>query len=242
MLCSDRLSASLTTVRLAAMSTSTSNAGSAPTVAFLYPGMMGASLAWRLHGHQPSYTLLTSLVSRSQATVDRATKSGLDNVPLVETVGRADLIVSILPPSEALTLAREVADLVATSGRTKKPIYVDANAVNPDTMARVAEILEPHGVPVIDGSVIGGPAREGYDPTVYLAADPRWQKELVYAAAVLGGGEPGKGIRVSVLEGGGAGAASALKMCYGGINKGATGLATMLVLGQSVDMLHWHPH
>ena len=62
------------------------------TIAFLYPGAMGASLAWTLHTRIPGLTLLTSLGSRSEATRARATEVGLTDVPLDELVDRSDII------------------------------------------------------------------------------------------------------------------------------------------------------
>ncbi|OXG36598.1 hypothetical protein C367_00125 [Cryptococcus neoformans Ze90-1] len=46
----------------------------------------------------------------------------------------------------------------------------------------------------------------------------------------LSGGEEGKGMKVRPMEGSGVGGASALKMCYGGINKAVSGLAAAMVL------------
>src|SRR5207244_2171947 len=72
----------------------------------------------------------------------------------------ADFFLSILPPGEAENLARQLAP--ALSALPKKPIYVDCNAISPQTAERVAAIVEPTGAKFVDGGIIGGPPRAGY--------------------------------------------------------------------------------
>lgn len=205
-------------------------------IAFLYPGAMGASLAHTLHTRQSHLTLLTDVSGRSQSTISRSEAAGLINTPLAEIVQRSDLIVSILPPSEALALAKSfVSHLDGRPASHSPPIYLDANAISPASVKTLADILSPHNVPFIDGCVIGLPAREGHDPKLYLSADEKWEKELQAVAEALRGssqaGEDGKGLKVRVMDRAGEGAASALKMCYGGINKGVIGLASIMIMG-----------
>lgn len=201
------------------------------TIAFLYPGMMGASLARALRQRKPHYTLLTSLSGRSQASIDRAESAGLQNVPLSHLVARSDIIVSILPPSAAVDLAKEIATVLLFVKRSRPPVYVEANAVAPDTVREISAILSAHGCPVIDGCVIGGPAREGYDPKIYLPCKPVWETTMLDVASILGSDGSHTGLKIAVLESAGEGGASALKMCYAGIAKGKTALATLFVLG-----------
>ncbi|KAL1412148.1 hypothetical protein Q8F55_003154 [Vanrija albida] len=195
-----------------------------PTIGILYPGAMGAGLARTLHARAPALRLLTAVGARSPETRERAAAAGLEDLPLAQVVAEADILVSILPPASALPLAREVAALLAASGRPKRPIYVELNAVSPATMGDIAAALGPE-TPLVDGSVIGLPPKEGYDPRVYLSSAPEWGPQLAHVAALLS-----QGWTVRVLHKGGAGGASALKMCHGGTQKGATGLAALLVL------------
>jgi hypothetical protein len=201
------------------------------TIAFLYPGMMGASLARALHKRKPHYTLLTSLSGRSQASLERAESAGLENVPLSDLVARSDIIVSILPPSAAVDLAKDIATILPSVKRSQPPVYVEANAVAPDTVGEISTILSAHGCPVIDGCVIGGPARDGYDPKIYLSSKPEWETTMLDVASILGSDDSHSGLKITVLQGAGEGGASALKMCYAGIAKGKTALATLFVLG-----------
>jgi 3-hydroxyisobutyrate dehydrogenase-like beta-hydroxyacid dehydrogenase len=234
------------------------------TIAFLYPGAMGASLARTLHERQPHLTLLTDVSSRSESTISRSEAAGLIDTPLEEIVQRADLIISILPPSQALELAREVVALLQATPRasntssgeqhgTVRPplIYLDANAISPGSTTELSKILEPLDIPFIDGCVIGLPATpEGHDPKIYLSSDPKWATQLDQVAEALSGRKftgagaadgadaDGQGLKVRVMRDAGEGAASALKMCYGGINKGATGLTSLVVLGEWA--LRWY--
>lgn len=205
------------------------------TIAFLYPGAMGASLARTLHIRQPQLTLLTSLSARSQITLDRASSSGLINVPLEGLVDRADVIISILPPSAAIALATEVVAALPNR-RRPPPIYIDANAISPTTVSHLSTLLAPAKVPFIDGAVLGLPATDTFDPKIYLSSAKEWEVHMKEVVQVLGGDGEGKGLRIEVLDGAGEGAASALKMCYGGINKGFTGLAALMVLGTSTNV------
>ena len=202
------------------------------TVAFLYPGAMGASLAFTLHKRQPHLTLLTSLSARSTATLDRAASSGLENVSLTELVDRSDVIMSILPPSAAVTLAQEVLGALPNRTNPIPPIYIDANAISPTTCSEISQLLSSHDIPFIDGGVLGLPATDTFDPKIYFSCAKQWESQMKEVVDVLGGGGGGRGLKIEVLQGAGEGAASALKMCYGGINKGYTGLASLIVLGE----------
>lgn len=79
------------------------------TVAIIAQGAMGAGIARRLSDH--GVTVLTDLSGRSQASAERATAAGMQAAS-PRDVARADIILSVLPPSEALTLAERYAPLL----------------------------------------------------------------------------------------------------------------------------------
>jgi 3-hydroxyisobutyrate dehydrogenase-like beta-hydroxyacid dehydrogenase len=72
-------------------------------IAILSPGAMGSAISARLVEH--GARVLTSLDGRSPSTVDRARAAGLEDVS-PETIATADLILSIVPPGEAVALAK----------------------------------------------------------------------------------------------------------------------------------------
>ena len=185
-----------------------------PVVGIIAQGQMGSAVGKRLTDH--GVTVLTSLEGRSFASIKRAQSAGMKAVSL-DTVAHADIILSIVPPGDAEALAQKLATFLAQS---QKPIYVDCNAVSPETVKRIANILEPTGCRFVDAGIIGGPPKANYDgPTFYLsgadAAD----------VAVLSD----FGLSCKIVDGP-IGAASALKMSYAGITKGLTALASIMLL------------
>jgi L-threonate 2-dehydrogenase len=197
-----------------------------PVVAVIAPGAMGAAVGKRLVEH--GLKVLTSLEGRSAATVARANAAGLTAASDAE-IARADFILSILPPGDALPLAQRFAPALAASN--SKPVYVECNAVSPPTVERIAAAIAPTGCPFVDAGIIGAPPRPDYGgPTFYASGReaPRF--------AVLGE----FGLVIRLLEGP-LSAASALKMSYGGITKGITAVAAAMFLaagrGGSADAL-----
>ena len=72
------------------------------TIAIIAPGAMGAATAARLH--ENGVRVLTSLEGRSSASAARAKSAGMIAATDVE-LGQADIVLSIVPPGDALTLA-----------------------------------------------------------------------------------------------------------------------------------------
>jgi putative dehydrogenase len=197
-----------------------------PVVAVIAPGAMGAPVGKRLVEH--GLKVLTSLHERSAATVARAQAAGL-TAASDDEIARADFILSILPPGDALPLARRFAPALAASN--SKPIYVDCNAVSPPTVERIAAVIAPTGCPFVDAGIIGAPPRQDYGGPHFYASGreaPRF--------AALGQ----FGLVVRLLDGP-LNAASALKMSYGGITKGITAIAAAMFIaadrGGSADAL-----
>lgn len=186
-----------------------------PTLAILAPGAMGAALAARLVAGGAD--VVTVLTGRSPRTIERALAAGMRDVQMAE-ISNVDTVLSIVPPAQALPLAQRLAPVLAAGAR--KPVFVDCNAINPQTVARLQDTIEPTGCAFVDGSLIGMPPREGYDgPTLFLSGA---QAHRLAALAPCG-------LRAHVLDAP-VGAASALKMCYGGITKGMIALASAMML------------
>jgi 3-hydroxyisobutyrate dehydrogenase-like beta-hydroxyacid dehydrogenase len=181
-------------------------------------GAMGSALALRLR--ENGARVLTSLSGRSAATAERARAAGMENVPL-ETIASADLILSIVPPGEAVALAEGCVTVLRESRH--KPVFIDCNALSPKTKEQVALTLAGTGCDFIDGAIIGGPPRPGEKgPRFYVSG------EQSSRASVLGT----LGLDLRQIDGP-IGAAAALKMSYAGISKGLTAIGAAMLLGAS---------
>lgn len=185
------------------------------TIAVIAPGAMGSAVGRRLVEH--GARVLTFLEGRSEQTAKRARDAGMTPATLKD-IAAADLVLSILPPGEAVGFAASLAPLLRDS--QSKPAYADCNAINPDTMQKVVKSLADTGCEVIDGSIIGGPPVTGGEgPTFYFSGDPNKRTEMLVPL----------GLRVRRIDGP-VGAASSLKMVYAGIGKGLTALGTAILL------------
>ena len=175
-------------------------------IGILHPGEMGASLGAALVS--AGHTVFWSKAGRSVASAGRAGDDGLRAVEsLGELVRTVSVIVSICPPANALEQARAVA------GAGFDGLYVDANAVSPETVQMIASTLA--GVAeFVDGGVIGPPARRAGTTRLYLSG-PR-AKDI---AALFDGSL----VEACAIDGG-PGAASTLKMCYAAWTKGSAAL------------------
>jgi 3-hydroxyisobutyrate dehydrogenase-like beta-hydroxyacid dehydrogenase len=186
-----------------------------PIVAIVAPGNMGAGIGQRLTENK--VTVLTSLAGRSADSEKRAKAAGMQPVADAQLT-EADFLLSIVPPGEALALARRLAPVLAAAN--KKPIYVECNAVSPRTMLEIADVVSATGCPFVGAGIIGPPPKPGSSNTKIYAAGP---------AAGLFAKLNDYGLIVRVLEGP-LTAASALKMSYAGITKGFTALGAAMLL------------
>lgn len=133
-------------------------------IGVLHPGVMGAALGSALK--PVAGAVIWAAAGRSVTTSKRAEVADLVGVPDVAAVARrAHVIVSICPPHAALDVAGEVAR--AAAGRPDRPLYVDANAVPPATMAAIAALLGEEDV--VDGVVLGPPAWERGSTVLWLS-------------------------------------------------------------------------
>lgn len=89
-------------------------------------------------------------------------------------------------------------------------IYVDANAVSPDTSTQVAQLIRAGGGRFVDGGIIGPPPARPGTTRLYLSGPGADEVATVFASSRL---------EARVLDSGGDHAASALKMTYAAVSK-----------------------
>jgi 3-hydroxyisobutyrate dehydrogenase-like beta-hydroxyacid dehydrogenase len=177
----------------------------AKTIALLHPGEMGAAVGACVQaaGHR----VLWASEHRSAATRGRASPFE-DRGTLQAALAEAEVVLSVCPPHGAAALARSVA---ATHYRG---VFVDCNAIAPETARKVCAVVEAAGGRFVDGGIIGPPPVQPGKTRLFLSGGPAQEIAAIFAGTAL---EP------HLLDAP-AGAASALKACYAAWTKGATAL------------------
>ena len=180
------------------------------TVAILSPGDMGSNVGRALR--ENGLEVITCLTERSARTRELSEIAGIIDVPdFAEMIDRADIVLSVLVPERAVDVAGQVAGVIKKSGKSLP--FADCNPVAPAVAQRMADIIDTAGGRYIDGGIIGGPPGRGAPPRFY-ASGPH--------EAIMGQLD-GRGISVPLM-GGEVGRASAIKMCYASLSKGAAAL------------------
>lgn len=138
------------------------------------------------------------------------------------------MILSIVPPRDALATARRVDAASKKGQRTRDKVlyFVDLNAIAPSSSRSIRDLFQEHGnqVRYVDGGIIGGPPRFDEAAGTWsrlsillsgpfeLSSVPIWGEQL-YSA--LGGKHLGPEI----------GSASGFKCCFASLTKGFASLA-----------------
>src|ERR1700689_4553618 len=107
-------------------------------IGILYPGEMGTSLG-KLLG-RAGLGVVTTVEGRSPRTQRLCREFGLNVVEsLGEVLQQSDVVISLVSPKAALTVARSVAAHRQASSRGL--LYVDANSISPMTVVQISEVL-----------------------------------------------------------------------------------------------------
>lgn len=170
--------------------------------------------------------VLTALEGRSVRSRRLAEAAGVEDAGgLPALMGAAELVLSIVPPAVARDVAIAAAAAMQATGR--RPHFADCNAVSPATMAEIARVVGAAGAVVTDCGIIGAGPLPGRPATRFYVSGPK-----AGALAEL----DGNGIAVKPL-GPEIGRASAMKMAYAAINKGALGLyAASLIVAERLGL------
>ena len=190
------------------------------TVAIMSPGDMGHAVGQVLS--ESGIDVITCTDGRSQRTKNLAEMAGLRQVATLEDmVIQADLVLSIMVPSKAMSFVREISPHFESS---KTPTYfADCNAVSPQSALAMAEVINQAGGKFIDGGIIGTAPTKGDTPRFYVSGpDASVVMEL-----------DGRGIIVKAI-GNKVGQASGIKMCYAALTKGTNTLHVALLTAASL--------
>ena len=190
------------------------------TIGILSPGDMGHTVGDVLR--QNGLHVITCLEGRSQRTRELAQKAGIVDVATwAQLVAEADLIMSIMVPAQAASAAETVAKALQ---QVKTDLtYADCNAIAPQTVRKIGDMITSAGGCFVDASIIGPPPRK-----------PGVTRFYVSGPQLTAFTELNKyGLDVRTL-GDEIGLASAIKMCYASLTKGLTALCTELLTAAEV--------
>jgi 3-hydroxyisobutyrate dehydrogenase-like beta-hydroxyacid dehydrogenase len=184
---------------------------------------MGSGVGFALG--QNDIDVITCLRGRSNRTRQLAAEAHFRDIPTLGLlVEQADLILSILVPDQAVTVAQQVAAAMRSSG--KHAVYAECNAVSPQTTRKIESIITKAGGQYVDGGIIGGSPTRGTPPRFYVSGE---HTDVV-------AGLDGKGITVKPI-GKEVGRASGIKMCYAALTKGTSTLqAALLSAAESMNL------
>ncbi|QLE54397.1 NAD(P)-dependent oxidoreductase [Nostoc sp. TCL26-01] len=186
------------------------------TVGILSPGDMGQAIASVLNQHE--LKTIAALENRSLRTRQLAAAANIEDVgSLTQLVIESDVVLSVLVPAAAAEVAKQVAEVIDNVG---KPIlYVDANAIAPQKVKRIAHLIESVGGTFVDAAIIGPPPRVPGRTRIYASGKQASEFQQL--------GNYGLDIRVIGDE---IGQASGLKMSYAALTKGLTAIGTELLI------------
>jgi 3-hydroxyisobutyrate dehydrogenase-like beta-hydroxyacid dehydrogenase len=186
------------------------------TVGILSPGDMGQAIASVLN--QNGLKTIAALDDRSERTRQLAAAANIQDVgSLTQLVIESDVVLSVLVPAAAAEVAKEVAEVI--SNVAKQILYVDCNAIAPQKVKRIAQLIESSGATFVDASIIGPPPRVPGRTRIYASGKQtdEFQQLRNY----------GLDIRVIGDE---IGQASGLKMSYAALTKGLTAIGAELLI------------
>ena len=176
-------------------------------VGLRHPGQMGVSVG--AAAMAAGAEVLWTSQGRSRATHERAESAGFGDAGTLSALLEAsEVVISVCPPHGAVDLAESVASAGFTG------VYVDANAIAPQTSRTVERVIAAAGASCVDGGIIGPPARTAGTTRLYLSGPRASEVAALFAGSVLG---------AEVIDGP-AGRASALKMAYAAWTKGSDAL------------------
>jgi L-threonate 2-dehydrogenase len=194
------------------------------TVGLISPGEMGHAIGAVL-AHNGA-RVVTNLQGRGPRTVERAARAGLVDLENDEALVReASVLLCVVAPALAGAVAERVTG--ALDATHSNLLYVDCNAISPQTVRPLETLLTGAGSRFADVGIVGGPPPlDGPGPRLYASGPGAVELESLR--------EFGLDIRVLGPE---SGQASGLKMCYGALTKGLTALATeLLVAGRALGL------
>jgi len=189
----------------------------AERIGILHPGQMGISVA--ASAVNGGSEVFWTSEGRSFETKERAESQNLNELPtLAKLCQVCSIIISVCPPHAAESLGMEVVE------NDFKGIYVDANAISPEKVKRLEEKMIPHGIDIVDGGIIGGPAWKKGETWLYLSGLSAGRVAECFSGGLLETEVIGEEI----------GKASGIKMCFAAYTKGSSALLCAIMAAAEI--------
>lgn len=180
------------------------------------PGDMGQGVAMCIKAL--GFNVCMASDDRSERTRTLGEKAGLtDCKSLEKLVQTCDMVLSVLDPGAAVTNAQAVA--AACKATNRKIVFVECNAIAPNTMHEITGIMQAAGCTVIDAGIVGPPPRNNAKQRFFVSGP--------HASLMNRINSPQINVRVAGEK---IGDASAVKMCYAALTKGSIALGTELLI------------
>lgn len=194
------------------------------TVAIVAQGDMGAGTAGQLVRN--GLRVITNLTGRSKRSLGLAKQAGMEDVGSdAAMIEQADIFLSILPPGQAVSLAKQMAPHIKASG--KNIIFADCNAIAPATAQEAQRIIEAAGGRFVDVGIFGNPPKPDKNGTRYYTSGT----DAGEFAQLQNHG-------LNIIEcGDEIGRASAIKMCFASVTKTMIAMmAETVVAAKALDV------
>ena len=180
------------------------------------PGDMGQGVAMCIKAL--GFNVCMASDGRSERTRALGEKAGLtDCRSLEKLVQTCDMVLSVLDPGAAVTNAKAVA--AACKATNRKIVFVECNAIAPNTMHEITGIMQAVGCTVVDAGIVGPPPRNNAKQRFFVSGP--------HASLMNRINGPQINVRVAGEK---IGDASAVKMCYAALTKGSIALGTELLI------------
>ena len=185
-------------------------------IGVMSPGDMGQAVAQQLR--QKGFNVCTALDKRSARSKQLARDAGLTDVGSIGNLtAKCEVILSVMNPGAALDFATEVAQVLSLNKR--RPLLVDCNAISPVTLQTINAKVTAAGGRCVDASIIGPPPRGAAKTCLYVSGPEAHELEQLATPQIT----------VRVLSDR-LGDASAIKICYGAMNKGMIAMALEVLI------------
>src|SRR5262249_21867281 len=125
-------------------------------IGIMSPGEMGQAIAQQLK--LAGFNVYTALNGRSARTRELAKQAGLTDLEsLPKLIEQCEVVLSVMAPTSALGFAGELAQVLKAGPR--KVLFVDCNAVAPDTMHAITKRITEAGSRCVDAGITGPPPK-----------------------------------------------------------------------------------